>query len=367
MKLKVLQEDLGKAVSIVNRFVNPRVQLPILGNIVLKASKTNLTLLATNLELSIAKKIGADVSEEGELAIPGKIISELVGNLPKGQITFESDKENLKITSSGFSGKVSGMQTSEFPKVSESIGKGNVSISVGELIHGLTKVSFCASVDETRPVINGVLFIFNKKKLTLVSTDGFRLSQKSIIIGEETELDRIILPKSAISEILRVEDQKDSIQIEVRQKESQIAFGVGEMVVASRLISGEFPKFENIIPKSSQTKVIIDKEELLRVVKLASVFAKDNANMVKFSITKNSLKVSAESPKSGSQEGEVEAKVEGGEMEIIFNYRFVEELLNVIEGDEVIMELGGTSAPGVFRDIKDPEFLHLIMPVKIQS
>jgi len=367
MKLKVLQEDLNKAVAQVNRFVNPRVQLPILGNIVFKATKTKLTLLATNLELSISKEIGADVAEEGEIAVPGKIISEIITNLPKGQVSLESDKEQLKIKAESFTGTVSGMNTTDFPKIVQSLGKENIALSVKELSEALAKVSFCSSVDETRPVLNGVLFLFRKKNLFLVATDGFRLSQKIISLDKETDLDRVILPKSAIMELLRSGDLGTEIKLEVKSKENQVVFGVGDTVVSSRIISGDFPNFENIIPKNPQTKVYTNKEELLRVIKLSSVFARDNANMTKLEITKDSIKVSAESSKSGKQEGKVEAKVEGEGLEIIFNYRFVEELLNVLSGDEVEMEFVNTTTAGLFKDIKDKDFLHLIMPVKLQS
>ncbi len=367
MKLKVLQEDLNKAVAQVNRFVNPRVQLPILGNIVFKASKTKLTLLATNLELSISKEIGADVSEEGELAIPGKIIAEIITNLPKGQVSLESDKEQLKIKAESFSGTVSGMNTTDFPKIVETTGKENITLSTKELAEALSKVSFCSSVDETRPVLNGVLFLFRKKNLFLVATDGFRLSQKIIVLDKETDLDRVILPKGAISELLRSADLGGEIKLEVKPKENQVVFGVGDTVLSSRIISGDFPNFESIIPKNPQTKLFVNKDELMRVTKLASVFARDNANMTKMEITKDSIKVSAESSKSGKQQGQVEAKVEGDGLEITFNYKFVEELLSVISGGEVAMELTNTTSAGLFKDVKDKDFLHLIMPVKIKQ
>lgn len=367
MKIKVLQEDLNKAVVQVQRFVNPRVQLPILGNIVFKATKTKLTLLATNLEISISKEIGADVAEEGEIAIPGKVIAEIISNLPKGQVTLESQKEQLKIKAENFDGVVSGMNTTDFPKVIEKVGKENITLASKELSSALSKVAFCSSVDETRPVLNGVLFLFRKTDLYFVATDGFRLSQKISKLKRDSGLDRVILPKATIVELLRSTDLGDEIKVEVNSKDNQIVFGIGDTVLSSRIISGNFPDFEGITPKSTKTKVFVNKDELLRVVKLASVFARDNANMVKFEVLKNSLKISAESSKSGKQEGEVEAKVEGEGLSIIFNFRFIEELINVISGDELQIELTDTNSPGVFRDIKDKDFLHLVMPVKIQS
>jgi DNA polymerase-3 subunit beta len=367
MKIRVLQEDLSKAVNQVQRFVNPRVQLPILGNIVFKASKTKLTILATNLELSISKEIGAQVETEGEIAVPGKVIAEIVSNLPKGQVTLEAVKEQLKIKTDSFDGVVSGMNTTDFPKIIEKIGKNNFSLPFKDLSTALSKVVFSSSVDETRPVLNGVLFLFKKGSLYLVATDGFRLSQKIIDLKTDTGLDRVILPKSTVVELLRSTELGDEIKFEINTKDNQIVFEVGDTVLSSRIISGNYPDFENIIPKDTKTKVFVDKSEFLRVVKLASVFARDNANMIRISVAKDKLKVAAESQKSGKQEGEVEAKVEGEGLDIIFNYKFIEELVGVLVGDEVQMELTNTNSPGVFRDIKDKEYLHLIMPVKLQS
>lgn len=367
MKLKVLQEDFAKAVTQVTRFVNPRVQLPILGNIVIRAAKTKLNLLATNLELSISKELGADVAEEGEIAVPGRILNEIVANLPKGQVLLEAQKEQLKIKAGSFSGTVSGMDTTDFPKITHALGKDYTAFPSADLLRSLAKVSFCVSVDETRPVLNGVLFLFKKKELFLVATDGFRLSQKVVRLEGELDLGKVILPKSIIGEILKIDPNNEELNLEIKEKENQVVFGVGDTILSSRVISGDFPNFEQIIPKSSLTKVYTNKDELLRVIKLASVFARDNANMVKIEVAKDSLKVSAESPKSGIEEETLEAKVEGEEMEITFNFRFLEELLSAIEGEEVQIELANTTSPGVFKDPKDPSFLHLIMPVKIQS
>lgn len=366
MKLTILQEDLAKALSLASRFINQKAQLPILGNVVFKAEKTKLNLLATNLELSLALSIGAKVEEEGEIAIPGRTVFEIISNLPKAQVTLESTKEQLKIKSDTFNGTLSGMNAADFPVITKSLGKNALTLDLKSFLPSLAKVAFSISVDETRPVLNGVLLMYRENKLILVATDGFRLSQKIIPVNQKMGFEKVILPKAVVGEVLRI-SETDSLLMEIKESESQVVFGFDNVILASRIISGTFPPFENIIPKSSATKVSVAKEDLIRAVKLASPFARDSANMVKFLVGKNSLKVLAESSKSGKEEGEVDAKVEGEEMEITFNFRFVEELLNVIDGEDVQIELTNTTSPGVFRDPKDKDFLHLIMPVRIQS
>jgi DNA polymerase-3 subunit beta len=155
----------------------------------------------------------------------------------------------------------------------------------------------------------------------------------------------------------------------VEVKEKQVIFGIGDTVLTSRLLEGEYPDFAKIIPKSSSIKVLLDKEEFVRAVKLASIFARESANIVKIKVLKDSVNVSAESSAAGSQETKVDAKVESGEkdFEISFNYRFVEEFLHSVGGEEVKMEFSSVSAPGVFTDTSDSSYLHLIMPVKVQG
>ena len=160
--------------------------------------------------------------------------------------------------------------------------------------------------------------------------------------------------------------------MDVKGKEKQVIFGLDNLILSSRVLEGEFPDFEKIIPKSSSVKVRVDKEELLRAVKLSSVFARDSANIVKIKMMKDSIKLTAESSQVGSQETVMDAKIiaegpEPVEWDISFNYKFLEDFLRAVMGEEVIMEFNNASSPGVFTDPKDPNFLHLIMPVKTQN
>src|SRR3989344_901300 len=371
MKLEVLQQNFSKALAISSRFVNTRAQIPILSNILLLAAKNKFLVQATNLEISCSISIGAKVSKEGSLAIPSKTIVDLVSNLSQESITLEVEKEQIKVTSSGFSASVNGINPSDFPIIPQNLDATSGELSSDLFIKSLSQVLFCASNDETRPVLTGVLFLFKDNLLTLVATDGFRLSQKQVPIrtkAKSIKKDSLIIPKTVLSEVLRISDEaNEPILFQFKDTENQILFALDQMVLASRVIEGEFPNFEKIIPKNSTVKVNLDKDDLLRAVKLSAVFARDNANIVKFSINQNSLKLSAESTKSGKQETQVEAKVEGEDLEILFNYRFVEEFLNVVVGEEVNMEFSTSSSPGVFKDPKDANFLHLIMPVRISS
>ena len=377
MDLQVLQENFSKALSVTSRFVSVKAQLPVLSNVMLSAKKNKLLISATNLELSISISIGAKVKKEGELTIPARVITDLVGNLNPGPIDLNSEKEHLKISSSNFSSILSGMNSSDFPSVPQEISSKAVSFPKDDFLKSLSSTLFAASSDETRPVLTGVLFIFQssqetKNKLTLVATDGFRLSRKKMSLNSKVNLsnkDQLILPKNSLSELLRLSSEEEDLKFSFNEGDSQIIFGVGDSVLSSRIIDGEFPDFERIIPKETSCNLVLDKEEFLRGVKLASVFARDAANVVKITVNKDTLGISAESSQSGSQEMKVDAKIEGTSknLKIAFNYRFLEDFLNSVEGEDVQIELGGSNSPGVFTNPKDPDYLHLIMPVRIQD
>lgn len=379
MKLQVLQENLSRALTLTSRFASTRAQLPVLANILLCAKRNKLLASSTNLEISVSISIGAKVEKEGEITIPARVMTDLVSNLQTGTITLSSEKERLKISAQNFTSFISGMNSSDFPPVPQEVGKETLKFSKNVLLNALSQVLFAASIDETRPVLTGVLFILSEGKLMLVATDGFRLSQKNIkseSLKGLKKFQKIILPKTALGELSRLSDDEEEIKFSYKEGESQVIFGVSNAVLTSRIIEGEFPDFEKIIPRDSNYKINIDKEEFLRAVRLASVFARDSANVVKITVKKDSLEISAESSQSGSQETQVDAKVESpdakslegkGGLKIAFNYRFLEDFLNSVEGDEVQIELSNANSPGIFTDPKDTNFLHLIMPVRLQT
>jgi DNA polymerase-3 subunit beta len=371
MKLQILQENLEKAVSTTSRFASTRAQLPILGNILFSTRKSKIYISSTNLEISASVQVGAKIEEEGEISVPAKVISELISNLPKDTVNLSAEKEQLKVSVSGFSSTVLGMNSSDFPKIPNMIDKEkSTSFSQDAFVKSLGQVVFATSTDETRPILTGVLFLFDKNSLSLVATDGFRLSRKNLQVKLENSLgNSVVIPKGVLGELSRTVSDDGEILFNVQEKEKQVIFGIGDTVLTSRLLEGEYPDFAKIIPKSSSINILVDKDEFGRAVKLASIFARESANIVKIKVLKDSIKVSAESGTAGSQETSVDAKVESGEkdFEIAFNYRFVEEFLHSVSGEEVKMKFSTVSAPGVFTDTSDSSYLHLIMPVKVQG
>ena len=370
MKLQVLQESLEKSIVIANRFSSSRAQLPILGNILLSARKNKLFISSTNLEISASVQIGAKIEKEGDISIPSRLIMDVVSNLPKDTIDLDSENEHLKISTAGFSSNILGIDPTDFPKVPSFVSdKTSIVLQRDVLNEGLNKILFATSTDETRPVLTGVLFILSKKYLTLVATDGFRLSKKKIVLENGIEkTDTMVIPKSILGEIGRNVFNTDSILLELNEKEKQILFGLEDTVLTSRLLEGEYPDYEKIIPKETNVNILVDKEEFLRAVKLASVFARESANVVRIKVYKNFIKVIGESGQAGSQETKVDAKVEKGtkeDLEIAFNYRYLEEFAMSVSGEEISMDFNNSTSAGVFKDTSDSDYLHLIMPIKV--
>ena len=330
MKTQVLQENLSKALSICTRFTSSRIQIPVLANILFKTNKNKLSLLATNLETSIAISIGAKVTKEGDITIPARVINEIVSNLNPGQIDLETEKDILKVKTSNFQSVITGLNSSDFPNIPSETGVDSFKIESKDLLDALFSVLFAVSSDETRPVLTGVLVIFTKEFLTFVATDGFRLSQKKIKNQNIKEERKLILPKSVLVELSRVVES-ENVTFSYKKSDNQLILGLDDMVLSSRIIEGEFPDFERIIPKETKIKVSLDKDDLLKSVKLAGVFARDSANVVKLTVSKNNLEVSAESSQSGSQKNQLDAKIDrdfSDSFTIAFNYRFLEDFLN---------------------------------------
>ncbi len=368
MKLTVLQENLSKALVNASRFTSSKAQLPVLSNVLLSTQKNKLLISSTNLEISINLSIGAKISKEGEITVPARTLTDIISNLPSGTIELEAKKEQLLISTNNFSSKVLGMNSADFPSVPNKIGSNSISIPTQDLINSLSQVLFSTSIDESRPVLTGVLFVFERGKITFVSTDGFRLTEKIVSVKKVKAKEKIIIPKTVLGELVRIASDTEEISFSYSKSNSQVVFGMPGVILSSRVLAGEFPNYKKRIPDQTDLNINLDKEDLIRAVKLSGVFARDSANIIKLIIEKESIKLSAESARSGSQENSVDAKVRGlkkGGFEIAFNYRFIEEFLQVIQGEDVSIGFIDPGSPGIFRDSKDTNFLYLVMPVKV--
>ncbi len=368
MKVILLQENFNKAIAQVSRIAGTKVDLPILSNILLSADKTGLKLSATNLETSIVQQIPCKVEEEGKITISAKILAEITPSLSAGNVELEVKKEEIRIKCGRFFVRLNGMDSKEFPNIPEIEEKEkNKAVLIEKIKDFSRQVFFAASVDEMRPVLNGVRLKVSKNEIEAVATDGYRLSRK-IIKGKFEEEALFIVPARAFLEVSKFENEEGKgMKFLLDNKENQIIFTAGNAQIISRLIEGKFPPFSKVIPESWQTEAILDKKELDRSVKMASIFARQSANIIRLSIEKNKAIISANAVSVGENKSEIEAKVKGDSLQVALNFRFVQDFLNAVEGDEVGIKLSGPLTPVIFTDMKDKSFLHVIMPVRVQD
>jgi DNA polymerase-3 subunit beta len=366
MKFNILQQDLMPILSSVSRSCGVKSQLPVLGNILIKAFNGKLQLSATNLEIGVVKSIKAEILEEGEVTVPAKTLVDVVANLNGEKIEISATLDQVEIKTPSFSSVLNGINASEFPSIPMS-GKETAVIDPAVLIKSLPQVTFSAATDEGRPILTGILTEIKDKKLDLVATDGYRLSHKSVETKEEAKF-KALVPRRTFEEISRLiaEDEADSVKVSISDDQNQIIFSFGQTQISSRLIEGQFPAWEKIIPAESKARIIIDRAELLKAVKLASVFARGEANIVKMqNLISKKIILSSEAKELGSQKKEVEAEVEGEEITIAFNTKYLLDGLSALISSQIIIELSGPLSAAIFKPVGEEGFQYIVMPVNL--
>lgn len=374
MKLITLQENLTKGLTTVSHLASTKAQLPVLNNILLSTDKGRLKLSATNLETGINFWLGAKIEKEGNLTIPARILTDFVASLPAGQVQLEVKENKLFLNCGMIKANFIGLPASEFPSIPSLEEKEIIFFQKEEFINAVSQVAFAAAQDESRPVLTGVLLVIKEGELVWVATDGYRLSLKKTKIKKGKILQKFkkgfIIPSRTLIEVARIvdeQDQTDKVGLAIVSNSNQTIFSTSQAEIISRLIEGQFPEFEKIIPTKGTTKLVVETEELARAVKVASIFARESANIVKLEIGDSKIKVSANTPQIGDNLIEVEAKTEGEKNKIAFNFRYLLDFLNAIGAKQINLQMTTALNPGVFTPLNDNSYLHLIMPVRVQE
>lgn len=368
MKLTVLQENLVKAVIRTNRVIASKPPLPALSSLLLNANKEGLVVTASSLETTEAVSVRAKVEKEGGLCVPAKIFSELVSSLPQDTVALEEKEGSLLVSCGGVRASVAGLSAGEFPAVGKTPAKEEKALEKDRLVYILSLLLFAASTDEGRPLLTGVKIIQGGEGAALAATDGYRLSvyRSGLGLAKDTNL---VIPARALGEGVRAcQEEKEDKEVFISDAgDGQLVLRVGDTTIVTRRIDGEYPNFEKIIPSKHTTSAALDVVQLTKAVKSASIFARDSANIVRLRVAHNLLTISANTPQVGENTVEVDAKTEGEDGDIAFNSRFLLELLSNFPGEELVFEMTGALNPGAFKSPKDPSFLHIIMPVRVQN
>lgn len=358
-----LTENLQKKISFAFKAISSKSQLPILSCFLLRVTENGMDILATDLEIGIQTKVIGKIIKTGEIAVPAKTLNDLISSLPNGEVELKLVENNLEIKTEKTRTLIQIQPLDDFPSLFEEKGEKILSIKAGELKEKLTKVVFSTAVETTRPVLEGVLFESKEGFVNLVATDGYRLSLDKIKTEEKKEV-RIIIPTKILKESFLF-DETAIVDIFIFNHNNQLIFSCMEGIIVGRLIDGEFPVYEKIIPRETSSKSFFLKADFQKAIKSCSVFARESASVIKMELLNNKLKISSKTASLGETSFEFEAGLKGEENEIAFNPRFLSELLSNIDSDELSFEMTGPLNPGAFKLKEDLNFIHIIMPIKM--
>ncbi|MFA7244269.1 MAG: DNA polymerase III subunit beta [Patescibacteria group bacterium] len=367
MKATILQSNFSKAINVVSRVVGTRTTLPVLNNILLSIDKGKIKLSATDLEVAITTQVIGKIDDSGKVTIPARLLSDFVHNNSDEQISIETKDLSVNLRSDRFEATIQGIDADEFPTIPDMDKDAFCELAGKDLIDVLKKVTISAANDETRPVLAGVYMKFEGKSAIFAATDSYRLSEKKIALSKEVEKKEIIVPARTMNELLRILSGEMVEKVKLIAEENQISFVVADTQIVSRLIEGNFPNYEQIIPKSSKINVKAPTSETLSAIKMSALFAKDMANNIKIICNKDGMTVKSATTGAGSTTSHVKANVSGGEIEVSFNARYLLDVINILPDEDIVLSFNDEASAGVIKSEKDKEFVYLVMPLRTEQ
>jgi len=377
MKLTCLQENLNKGLNIVGKAAAGRTTLPITNNVLISTDDGRLKLAATNLEMAISCWIGAKIEEEGSTTIPAKLLTEFVSSLPNDKIdlSLNAKSKALNIKCARFEARITGVDSKDFPPIPKVENGISTKVSIDAFRQAVSEVVFASAADESRPVLTGVNAEFEGSTLTLAAADGFRLAVYKLPLLETVKTTtKVIIPARTLGELSRLAsmDEEEALVINVDTAKSQILFRLKNIELVSQLVQGNFPQYNQIIPQSFTTRVVIDANQFLMATKTATIFARDGGGIVRLMMnpggdtTPGKLTISARSEEVGDNTGELDAVIQGEEAKIAFNGKYLLDVLGVLKAQQVALEVTSPSSPGVIKPVGADNYIHVIMPMFVQ-
>jgi DNA polymerase III subunit beta len=378
MKISILQKNFKRGLSIVSHITSKNINLPILNNIKIEVEEKSIKLIATNLEIGVKHNMRGKIGETGACIVDSRILASYISLLPSKQVDIVSKQKKLNIECENYKTEINISASDEFPLIPVLEGGSKYRVGSEKIRKSLTQVIFAVSNNESRPDLAGVLFLFNAKELILVATDGYRLAErKTALIDGAGKLDderQIIVPSKTILELIRIisslnsegDEINDYSEVQICIYENQIMFSVGGTEIVSKLIEGQFPDYQQVIPNKTQTECVLEKEEFVRGVKAVALFSKNDVNDIKigFSNNKKRVTISSSSGQVGQSTVEIGNAVSGEENEIFLNYRYLIDGLNNIAGENIKLALVDKNSPCILRDDGDQNYIYIIMPIK---
>jgi DNA polymerase-3 subunit beta len=376
MKVTCLQENLARGLGIVGRAVAVRSTLPVTGHVLIATEHGRIKLAATNLEIALSCWIGGQIEEEGAITVPARLLTDFVNSLPddKIELTLAPRSRQLKIKCARNEATIGGLDADDFPPIPAIEDGGTFDIDAKTLREAITQVVFSAATDDSRPVLTGVDLVVEGDTVTLAAADGFRLAVRRMQLKKKApERQEVIVPAKALAELNRLlQDQEDPVVMTFNANKTQVLFKLKDVELVAQLIQGTFPDYSRLIPKEWGSRAVVEVRDFLQETKIASIFARDGSGIVRIMFEAGEdggpghMTVSARAEEIGDNQGELDAAVEGEPAKVAFNGRYLQDVLQVLDGGRVALETTGPSQPGVIRPLENDNYVHVVMPMFVQ-
>ena len=375
MKVTCLQENLARGLGIVGRAVALRSTLPITSNVLISTEHGRIKLAATNLDIALSCWIGGQIEEEGAITVPSRLLTDFVNSLPAEKIsmTLSPRSKQVKLVCARNEATIGGMDADDFPPIPAVEGD-TLEIDAKMLREAITQVVFCAATDDSRPILTGVDIVVEGDTLTLAAADGFRLAVRTLKLKKKVaERQEVIVPSKALSELNRLlQDQEDPIQVTFNPNKTQVLFKLKDVELVAQLIQGTFPDYSRLIPKEWGSRAVVEVRDFLQETKIASIFARDGSGIVRITFqngedgSPGQMTVAARAEEIGDNTGALDAAVEGEPSKIAFNGKYLQEVLQVLDGGRLSLETTSPKQPGVIRPIDNDNYVHVVMPMFVE-
>jgi DNA polymerase-3 subunit beta len=367
MELVVRKNDLLRELQLFQGIVERKNTIPILANVLLEAKGDEVRMLATDLEVALRSRCQALVTKGGSLTLPAKKLYEIVKALPETDVRIEEDKNGVKVAADRFDSRMQTLPREDFPTLPEATGKARATLPRAALQEMVAKTQFAITGEDTRYFLNGAKFVLKPDSLTLVATDGHRLSLVEVKhqVGVDQEIG-VILPKKTLLELGRLLAEGDG-DITFESGENHLFFQVGTRVLISRMIDGQFPAYERVIPKGNDKRLEFERDRLTSAVKRVALLSNERSRAVKFEIGKGKVEVTSSSSEFGEAREQIPVDYTGEPMSISFNAQYVVDFLNVVETDIVSLSLKDEVSQAVMQPVSAEgyDYTYVIMPMRI--
>ncbi|HEX5474025.1 MAG TPA: DNA polymerase III subunit beta [Vicinamibacterales bacterium] len=372
MELVVRKADLLRELQLFQGIVERKNTIPILANVLMEADGNEVLLLATDLEVGLRSRCTASVSKKGSLTLPAKKLYEIVKALPETDVRIEEDKGGVKVAADRFDSRMQTLPREDFPTLPEASGNYSATLARDVLRQMVSKTQFAITGEDTRYFLNGALFVLRSDSMSLVSTDGHRLAYITVPrekrAGKATTDDeeRVILPRKTLLELGRLLAEGEG-EIRYERSENHLFFDIGGRLLISRMIDGQFPAFERVIPKNNDKRIEFDRDRLTNAIKRVALLSNERSRAVKLQIDKGKVEIASSSPEFGEAKELLMVDYAGAPVTICFNAQYVLDVLAVVETDNVLLEFRDEMSQAVMKPIgaEGYDYTYVIMPMRI--